>query len=390
VKIAFVTETFPPEINGVAMTFSIIAREMGRRHSVTVYRPNRPGLKTRPVPAEYREVALPGLPIPKYPELRLGLPAGRVFRRDWKASRPDVVHVATEGPMGASAISAARAMRIPVTSSFHTNFHTYTRHYGIAPLRHLAFAWLRRVHNRTCLTFAPTAELRDQLAAAGFRSMTVLSRGVDARFRPSRRSEELRRTWGAETGDPVVLHVGRMAPEKNYPLLLRVFAAMRAAVPRSHFVLVGDGPQRARLQRDLPGGIFPGFVSRDELARHYASADIYIHASLTETFGNVLTEAMASGLAVAAFNYAAALEFVQNEDTGLVVPPGDSDALTSAAMRLISDPGLRQHLRDAAAARMAMQSWEIVISRFEAELERIATGAQTPPCLLREPWAQVT
>jgi glycosyltransferase involved in cell wall biosynthesis len=104
----------------------------------------------------------------------------------------------------------------------------------------------------------------------------------------------------------------------------------------------------------------------------------------------VLTEAMASGLAVAAFNYAAALEFVQNEDTGLVVPPGDSDALTSAAMRLISDPGLRQHLRDAAAARMAMQSWEIVISRFEAELERIATGAQTPPCLLREPWAQVT
>jgi glycosyltransferase involved in cell wall biosynthesis len=390
VKIVFVTETFPPEINGVAMTFSIIAREMGRRHTVTVYRPNRPGLSERKVPAEYREVALPGLPIPRYPELRLGLPAGRVFRRDWKASRPDVVHVATEGPLGASAIAAARAMRIPVTSSFHTNFHTYTSHYGVAPLRHLAFAWLRRVHNRTCLTFAPTSELRDQLAAAGFRGVTVLSRGVDARFRPNRRSGEMRASWGAGPNDPVVLHVGRMAPEKNYPLILRVFAAMKAAEPRVHFVLVGDGPQRTRLQRDLPGAVFPGFVPRDDLAVHYASSDIYVHASLTETFGNVLTEAMASGLAVAAFNYAAAREFVQGGETGLVVNTGDSEALVAAGVRLVADPELRRRLRTAAAARMAIQSWENVISGFEAELAKVAADAGTPSCLLREPWAQAT
>lgn len=389
-KIAIVTETFPPEINGVAMTFSIIAREMGRRHSVTVYRPSRPGLKNRPAAAEFREISLPGLPIPRYPELRLGLPAGRVFTRDWRRSRPDVVHVATEGPMGASAITTARAMRIPVTSSFHTNFHAYTRHYGIGPLRHLALAWLRRIHNRTCLTFAPTCELRDQLTAAGFRGMSVFSRGVDERFRPLRRSEELRRGWGAGPRDPVVLHVGRMAPEKNYPLLFQIYAAMRAAAPRTRFVLVGDGPQRPRLQRELPDGLFTGFVSREDLARHYASADIYIHASLTETFGNVLTEAMASGLSVAAFDYAAAREFVEDGKNGLVAAPGDAAALTAAAVRLAVDPDLRQRLRTAAAARMALQTWDTVVSRFESELANVVAGAGTASCLLREPWVQAT
>ena len=389
-KIVIVTETFPPEINGVAMTFSIIAREMGRRHSVTVYRPSRPGLRNRPAAAEFGEIALPGLPIPRYPELRLGLPAGRVFRRDWRRSRPDIVHVATEGPLGASAITAARAMKIPVTSSFHTNFHAYTRHYGLAPLRHLALAWLRRVHNRTCLTFAPTCELRDQLTAAGFRGMSVFSRGVDDSFRPLRRSEELRRSWGAGPDDPVVLHVGRMAPEKNYPLLFQVYAAMRQAAPRSLFVLVGDGPQRPRFQRELPNGHFTGFVSRDDLARHYASADIYIHASLTETFGNVLTEAMASGLSVAAFDYAAAREFIADGGNGLVAAPGDSAGLTSAAVRLAVDSHLRQRLRTAAAARMRLQSWDSVVSRFETELANVVSGDGAASCLLREPWVQAT
>ena len=390
VKIAFVTETFPPEINGVAMTFSVIAQEMGRRHSVTVYRPNRPGLANRRVPAEYREVALPGLPIPRYPELRFGLPAGSTFRRDWISPRPDLVHVATEGPLGASAITAARALGIPVTSSFHTNFPAYTRHYGVAPLRRVALAWLRHVHNRTCLTFAPTSELRDQLVEAGFRGMCVLSRGVDSRFRPDRRSAALRHAWGAGPDVIVVLHVGRMAPEKNYPLLFRAFSAMRAVEPRTRFVLMGDGPQRPRLERDFPGGIFTGFVGRDDLAHHYASSDIYIHPSLTETFGNVLTEALAGGLAVAAFNYAAAREFIRNGENGLVVAPGDTEALISSAVQLTVDRDLRQRLRTAAAARMETQSWEVVISRFEGELAKIAAAYKSPSCLLREPWAQAS
>src|ERR1041384_149369 len=129
VKLALVTETFPPEINGVAMTFGVIARELGRRgHAVTVYRPRRDDLPAGESHPHYRGPPLPGLPIPRYPMLRLGLPASRRLRLEWTADRPDLVHVATEGPLGASAVSVARALSIPTTSSFHTNFHAYTRH----------------------------------------------------------------------------------------------------------------------------------------------------------------------------------------------------------------------------------------------------------------------
>ena len=373
-KLALVTETFPPEINGVAMTFGVIARELGRRgHAVTIYRPRRadlPGDATHP---EFIEVPLPGLPVPGYPLLRFGLPAGSALRRRWRADRPDLVHVATEGPLGASAITAARELGIPVTSSFHTNFHAYTAHYGYASLQRAVLWWLRRVHNRTACTFAPTENLCAELSALGFLNVSVLSRGVDTwQFHPARRSGDLRLKWNATPENPVVLHAGRMAPEKNYPLLFEIFGAIRAVNPRCRFVLVGDGPLRAQLQRSQPDFVFTGFVSRDDLARHYASADIYIHASLTETFGNVLTEALASGLAVAGFDYAAARQFIQHGHNGLAVPCDRPDLLLNAATRLATDTALRAHLRQSARSAVEPQSWEHVIARFEADLAIVA------------------
>lgn len=368
-KLTIVTETFPPEVNGVAMTFGHIARELGRRgHEVTVWRPDRPDAPIGSNP-NYQEVPVPGVPIPGYPLLRLGLPAWSRFRKHWQTRRPDLVHVVTEGPLGASAITAARAAGLPVTSSFHTNFHAYTHDYGFGPMRRLALGWLRRVHNRTRRTFAPTAELCDELGALGFRDMAVLSRGIDTtHFHPARRSAELRRAWGVEGDDPVVIHVGRMAAEKNYGLLFKIYDAMRAANPWLKFVLAGEGPLKARLMREHPECIFAGFYSREEIGRYYASADIYIHASVTETFGNVLTEAMASGLAVAGFNYAAARLFVQDGANGLAVPLGHPEALLAAAVRLATDAGLRRRLGLAARAATAAQSWEHVIARFEADL----------------------
>ena len=319
-NIALITETFPPEVNGVSMTFGVIARELGLRgHRVTVYRPHRADLPAASAHPEYAEVALPGFPMPGYPLLRMGLPAGGALRRAWRARRPDLVHVGTEGPLGYSAIRAARALGIPVTSSFHTNFHAYTGHYRIGPLRRLAIAWLRHVHNLTRRTFVPTEEGCAELGALGLRNLSVLSRGVDTRhFAAGRRSDDLRASWGAGPGDPVVIHVGRMAAEKNYPLLFRTYAAMRAHNPRCRFVLAGEGPLRASLERDNPGCVFAGFFSRDEIGRYYASADIYVHASLTETFGNVVTEALASGLAVAGFDYAAARLFIRDGENGLL------------------------------------------------------------------------
>ena len=360
------------------MTFGVIASELGRRgHSVAVYRPWRRDLPEKSAIPDYVEVPMPGLPIPGYPLLRMGLPAGASLRRAWSADRPDLVHVATEGPLGLSAIKAASALGIPVTSSFHTNFHAYARHYRISLLRSVALGWLRYVHNLTLRTFVPTADLCGELSIMGFRNVAVLSRGVDTRqFRPERRSPSLRRKWNAGPDDPVVIHVGRMAAEKNYPLLFRAYDAMRRANPACRFVLAGEGPLKRALMKAHPDCVFAGFFSRDEIGRYYASADIYVHASQTETFGNVLTEAMASGLAVAGFDYAAARIFLRDGECGLAAPYGDPQALVAAAVRLATDPALRGVLRTEARAAVEAQSWEKVIARFEADLEEIAGVAR--------------
>ena len=377
-KLAIVTETFLPEINGVAMTFGVIAEELGRRgHSVAVYRPWRPELSEAQDNAGYWQVAMPGLPLPGYPLLRMGLPAGARLRRAWTADRPDLVHVATEGPLGLSAVRTARALGIPVTSSFHTNFHAYAKHYKASVFQSVALAWLRYVHNQTLKTFAPTAELCAELEGVGFRNLAVLSRGVDTRqFGPERRSSALRAEWNAASGDPVVIHVGRMAAEKNYPLLFRAYAAMRKANPACRFVLAGEGPLKRSLRKRHPDVVFAGFFPRDEIGRYYASADIYIHASLTETFGNVLTEAMASGLAAAGFDYAAARMFIRDGQNGLTAPRGDPERLIAAAVRLATDAELRTRLRRAAREAVEAQSWERVIARFEGDLEALAGMAR--------------
>ena len=363
------------------MTFGVIASELGRRgHSVSVYRPWRRDLPNGSLQPDFRQVPMPGVPIPGYPLLRLGLPAKGALRNAWTRDRPDLVHVATEGPLGLSAIRAALKLGIPVTSSFHTNFHAYTSHYKIPLLRDMALGWLRHVHNLTRRTFAPTREICGELQAEGFTNLSVLSRGVDTRqFRPERRSFSLRSSWNVGPSDPVVIHVGRMAAEKNYPLLFKAYAAMKKANPACRFVLAGEGPLKRSLMREHPDCIFAGFFSRDEIGRYYASADIYLHASLTETFGNVLTEAMASGLATAGFDYAAAKIFIKDGQTGLVVPTDRPEALVDAAVRLATEPALRQRLGAQAREAVESQSWEKVIEQFETDLEGEAGTARPAP-----------
>lgn len=307
--------------------------------------------------------------MPGYPHLRIGLPAGRRLRQVWALNRPDLVHVATEGPLGASAASTARALGIPVTSSFHTNFDQYTRDYRLGWLQRVVTAWLRHVHNRTLRTFVPTEDLRQRLAAAGYRNLRILSRGVDPTlFCPDHRDPQLRSAWGAGPDDLVVVHVGRMAAEKNYPLLFRAFDTLRAVQPHARLVLVGDGPLLSSLQKQRPDAVFTGFYTGVNLARHYASGDLYLHGSVTETFGNVITEALASGLPVVGFDYAAAREFVRHGDNGLVARLGDESAFVAHAVQLAADAGLRQRLRQAAPASVATLSWDAVVDGFASDL----------------------
>jgi glycosyltransferase involved in cell wall biosynthesis len=371
-RIAVVTETYPPEVNGVALTIARMVEGLHERnHDLQLVRPRQTRDDDADHGPRFHEVLMRGLPIPRYPHLKMGLPAKRALVRLWSRYRPDIVHVATEGPLGFSALHAARQLKLPVTSDFRTNFHAYSQHYGIGWMRAPIVAYLRRFHNATMATMVPTEPLRVELASLGFRNVTVISRGVDARlFDPARRDAALRRSWGVEDDDLVVACVGRLAPEKNLGTLMRAFAAIRSSNEDARLLLVGDGPMQEQLMRELPGAIFAGRRSGVDLATHYASADLFLMPSLTETFGNVTCEAMASGLPVVAFDYAAAAQLIVSNESGVLVPFGNTDHFISESCRIAADRGCRAALASSARKRACAQDWSDVVVRFEALLLR--------------------
>jgi glycosyltransferase involved in cell wall biosynthesis len=369
-RVAMVTETYPPEINGVAMTMGrIVSGLQARGHAVQLIRP-RQHAADRPADRPlFQEVLQRGMPIPRYDTLKLGLPAKQALMRLWATRRPDIVHVVTEGPLGWSALVAASKLKLPVATDFHTNFHSYSAHYGVGWLKTPITAYLRKFHNKALRTLVPTESLRQELQALGFRNLQVVARGVDTElFNPSRRSARLRGQWGAATDDPVALYVGRLAPEKNLPLVLRAYALMRELQPRLRLVMVGDGPERARIERENPDAMFAGMRSGEDLAAHYASADIFLFPSLTETYGNVTVEAMASGLAVLAYDYAAAQQHIRSGENGLLVPPGAADDYAQAAATLVTDLPRARQLGQKARATTEKLDWSCIVSEFEQAL----------------------
>jgi glycosyltransferase involved in cell wall biosynthesis len=374
-RLALVTETFPPEVNGVAMTLGRLAHGLRQRgHAVEIVRPRLP----EPYPNgcalpghdHRRDTLRPAVQLPNYPELRIGVPSFTTLRARWRRSRPDVVHVATEGPLGLSALLAARSLRIPCTSTFHTNFDQYADHYRIGLFRQAIAGYLKAVHLRTACTMVPTVKQAADLRRQGYRNVVVLSRGLDGQlFHPTRRSESLRRSWGVEPEDLVFTTVGRVAPEKNLELSVRALQAVRERHPRARLVIVGDGPDRARFEGS-PGVIMAGMRCDTDLAAHYASADIFLFPSMTETFGNVLCEAMASGLACLGYAYAAADEVVREGENGLTAAFGDADAFLVQAQRLADDAGLRRRLGPAAGELGKHRDWNAVTAVFEHHLHR--------------------
>ena len=361
-----VSETAPPEVNGVAMTVGRLVEGLrARGHRVTLVRPRRSSGDS-----VGDDITVRGLCLPGYPEVRIGLPAGAFLRRRWRAQRPDVVHVVTEGPLGWSAVRSARSLGIPTTSGFHTNFDRYSIHYGFGWLRPLIAAYLRGLHRQTGATLVPTAALAAELAGEGIPGVRVVGRGVDADlFNPARRSAELRAAWGVGEQDLVCLYVGRLAAEKNLSLVVRTFIAILGDHPSARLLWVGDGPSRGLLaEQGLPQH-FAGVWRGADLAAHYASADLFLFPSLTETYGNVVAEAMASGLPVVAYRSAAAAELIADGVNGLSVHAGDESAYVAAGRRLAGgDPQWRRLLGHAARQTMLTRGWEQVVSSFETVL----------------------
>ena len=378
IRIAIVTETYPPEVNGVAMTMARMVRGLlERRHTIQLIRPRQHAGDRPAVGPTFEEVLTRGVPVPRYDALKLGLPVPRKLTRLWSARRPDVVHVVTEGPLGWSAVGAARKLNLPIVSDFHTNFHTYTGHYGVGWLKHPVTAYLRGLHNKGLATLVPTHSLRRELEQLGMRNLRVVARGVDtALFSPRRRSAQLRASWGAQPDSLVALYVGRIAPEKNLPLVISAFEAMKRVNPRMRLVLVGDGPDRALLQARHPEHVFAGMRLDVDLATHYASADVFLFPSTSETYGNVTIEAMASGLAVVAYNYAAAAEHIRHGSNGLLAALHDAEEYTRRAAGLATDPGRVAHL--GANARVATEKldWAWIVSEFERALRDVRPASR--------------
>ena len=373
-RIAMVTETYPPEVNGVARTIGLMAEGLQKRgHSIQLVRPRQNGHDHAMDTPGFSEVLRPGIPIPRYTQLKMGMPSGRVLGDAWRDQRPDLVHVATEGPLGWSALAAARRLDIPVATDFHTNFHTYMRDYGMAWMARPVAAYLRSFHNRAGCTMVPTREMAEDLAKLRFERLRVVGRGVNpAVFSPERRSRELRQSWGASDDTLVALCVSRFAHEKNFALVIEAYEAMRRVRADLQLVLVGDGPLAEALRRKNIGYLIAGRKVNGELSRHYASADVFLFPSLSETWGNVTVEAMASGLGVVAYDYAAAREVIRHGESGLLAPFGDAKAFIAHAERLAREPQLARQLGIAARRAAEQVTWERIVADFEAVLIDVA------------------
>ncbi|MDG4495828.1 glycosyltransferase family 1 protein [Xanthomonas vesicatoria] len=362
-RYAIVTETYPPEVNGVALTVHSLETGLRTRgHQVDVVRP-RQSSDTAPSDA----LLVRGASLPRYPGLKFGLPATQRLIRHWRTTQPDAIYVATEGPLGWSAMRAARRLGIPVASGFHTRFDEYLPDYGAAWLQGTALRWMRRFHNQADATLVPTRELQQLLRDDGFERVQLLARAVDSQqFDPGRRDHALRAEWGIEGEGFAAIYVGRIANEKNLPLAVQAFRKLQQIRPKARFVWVGDGPAREKIAHENPDFTFCGVQRGEALARHFASGDLFLFPSRSETFGNVTLEAMASGVATVAFDYGAAREYLRNDHTGAAV---DTDAnFIQAAVALTQDDALRRRLGAAAAQAMKKLHPDNVVSDFDALL----------------------
>jgi glycosyltransferase involved in cell wall biosynthesis len=387
-KLAFVTETFTPEVNGVALTVASLVRQCRRLgHEVELIRPRQNAVAqdsiTRRLIVEH---LMPSASIPFYAGLRFGFPARRKLLALWQQRRPDGVYIATEGPLGHSALNAAKQLGIPVLSGFHTRFDTYLQHYGFGILSGFAKTLMRRFHNRADAVLVPTPALQRELQGDGYQHVIRLERAVDTvRFDPSKQDAELRSQWRVGVHAPAILFVGRLAAEKNLALAVRSFRHISARFPGAKMIWVGDGPMRAGLEQQLrgdPAHIFCGVLHDEELARTYASTDVFVFPSLSETFGNVTLEALASGVPVCAFDYGAAQAFIQSPLSGRRIAVGcDTQFVESACALAQASVTQRREMRSGARAEVEHLNPERVaqslVSIFQ-QLHRAASGNPSP------------
>lgn len=377
VRIAYVTESFPPAVNGVASTAMRVAEDLASRgHEPIVIAPEPPAGRPRPDAAlGYPVVRMPSLPVPVYPGFRVGLPWTARIRAVVAAHNAEIVHLAGPFVLGASGCAAARRLRLPAVAVFATDLAAYARAYHTGPVGQAA-CWrrLRRIHNAVGRTLAPSTATAADLRARGFERVWLWGRGVDtSRFDPAKRSVRLRAEL-APSGEVIVGYVGRLAAEKRLDLLSGV-----AELPGVRLVIVGSGPAEPAARRALPRALFLGQRHGEDLATVYASLDVFVHSGTHETFGNTLQEAAASGLPVVAPAAGGPLDLVDDNVTGLLVVPGDASALACAVSALAADGALRAAQGRAARRGVLARSWPVRCDELIGHYEEVLEGTRAVP-----------
>ena len=374
-RIAIVTETWPPEINGVALSMMQLCQGLQRLgHKILLVRPIQKTICTEFNPEQ--ECLVMSQPIPKYPSVQFGWPQYLKVSKAFEQFAPDVVHIVTEGPLGLIALQAAKSKKIAVSSGFHSAFQDFSRFFDLAFLVKPIQRYLTWFHNSTDVTCVPSQYTEQALRGFGVTCpLVVVGRGVDtAKFSPKHRSQRLRQQWGVDIDTRVMLYVGRLSPEKEVDVLIKSFHALQAQQGVNiKFVIVGDGPDRIRLSKMTTSKdvIFMGSLGGHELATAYASADVFTFASQADTFGNVVLEAIASGLPVIAYDYVCAHQHVKHSQTGWLTPLGNTTEFVELICNLPAITQLRA-MGQLASESVQSNSWQYPVQQLEQALYQVA------------------
>ncbi len=375
-RVAIITESFPPDVNGVAHTVLRAAEQLIQRgHHPLVIAP-RPPRGTRQVgPFPYPVVRVPALPLPGYPSFRLGLPS-RKIRRALTEHGTEVVHLASPVFLGASGAFATRRLGLPFLAVYQTDLPAYARAYRLGRAGEaFAWSWLRRIHNSAGRTLAPSTVTATGLLGHGMKNVWLWGRGVDTvRFDPVKRSQRIHDEL-APDGEMIAGYVGRLATEKRVELLAGV-----AKLDGVRLVIVGAGPAEAMLRQALPTATFLGEHRGDDLAAIYASMDVFVHSGPYETFGQTLQEAAASGLPVVAPAAGGPLDLVDDGVTGYLVRPGDAAEYTEAVRTLARDPQRRRAFGEAGRKKVLGRSWSALTDELVGHYTAVlGTGTSRQP-----------
>jgi len=369
-RIAYFTESLPPLTDGVSHTLTNLRLSLlDEGHDFVFISPFVP----HPDGWDGKVYEVISMPFPLYTKYKLALPAFHDLRSVLGKFRPDIIHICSPFFLGMAAINFARTVNIPVVSSYHTRFVSYLKYYGFEWFEPFGWIYLKWFYRRTDKNFVPSRATISELESKGFPNLDLWERGVDTRrFSPIHADQFQRNRWSPD-GAPIALYAGRLVREKDIEILIQAYRLLRDRGIEFKLVFVGEGPMQDEIARSLPDAVMAGFLSGEELSRAYASADFFVFPSTTESFGNVVLEAGASGLPCVVAGEGGVTNLVRDGETGFVARPRDAGDFALKMELLISNDLLRNSFMARAMEFATKRSWthvnKTLFRRYEALIE---------------------